>query len=378
MLFLAAFYFAIASNTQSGWLFVLSAFLLGLLFVSLFGPRASLKSLKFEREVVGTAVRGRPLTVSLRLTNSGARTLREIRVVQPGQSWATDQHDFTWVIPTLDPGQTARVNWVLTPNKRGEHRLSGPRLVSGAPFGLFTVWRSEGDSPSFLIYPELRPARELSSLNRRIGFTEMATMKPLGSGQSRSLRSIREYRPGDDLRTLHWKLSARSTDSRLYVREHFPPARESFTLLFDSSQEDLGTSDTALAELLFERAVSLCASLLWQSHRYGVPSVLVLLGSESDWSTHKAWEPQFRALARVQQSLLSGPDWAEQAERYLQANRRGQAAKALCLSFHSTGQAIAPTPRWCPQRVMLLPSTVVLTEKPSKTLLLRLDEEDLA
>ena len=67
---------------------------------------------------------------------------------------------------------------------------------------------------------------------------------------------LREYRDGDDRRSIHWRSSART--GRLLVREYEEEAQQRATVLVDNAlPEDAG--DDAVDAL--ERAISLAASL---------------------------------------------------------------------------------------------------------------------
>jgi hypothetical protein len=106
LLFLAAFYFLIATNTQSGWLFLLSAFLLGLLAMCWHPPRRAARYTSLSRELLGSPQRGVAMVVRLRLTNNGPRPLREVLVIEPANAWSAEAKEFRWVVPRLAAGES--------------------------------------------------------------------------------------------------------------------------------------------------------------------------------------------------------------------------------------------------------------------------------
>lgn len=312
LLFLAAFYFLIATNTQSGWLFLLSAFLLGLLAMSWLPPRRAAGSVELRREVLGSVQRDLPITVRLHLTNRGPRALREILVIEPANHWSRENAEFRWVVPFLEAGATASVDTTLVPVLRGEHVLVGSRIRFGAPFGLFTVEKSFPDSDVFLVFPHLLT---LSSARRQTRLAGILTefTSPRSRGDSRSIRSLREYRAGDDLRLVHWKSSAKTGGTTLLVREHHAPSRQLGVLFLDTSRRD----DSPESAARFEDAVTLTSSLLWSAHRSGTRSLLVLYSEAGGWSRLTRWDEQYEALARVERGERSLSDWLSRAREVL-------------------------------------------------------------
>ena len=329
LLFLAAFYFLIATNTQSGWLFILSAFLLGLLAICWFPPRRAARGTRLQREIVGQPQRGVPLRVRLTVSNVGARGLREVVVVQPASAWSAETREFRWVIPRLEPGQSISRDLTVTPCKRGEHALAGSELTFGAPFGLFTVTLKLPDSESFLVYPRLLSLSPRRQRTRLAGILTEFT-SPRSKGDSRSLRSLREYQSGDDLRMVHWKSSAKTGGQTLLVREHHAPSRQLSLLLLDTrARDDEG----------FEKSVMLAASLLWSAHRAGTRSTLLLFG-DGQWQRLTRWEEQLTALARLsQQPDLIFSDWLSGALDELEASPEARMGAHPCLLTSAEDEA---------------------------------------
>ena len=308
LLFLAVFYFFIATNTQTGWLFLLSAFLLGLLVFSWAVGRRSCEELSLTYRWLSEPQKGHPFRIEIRLKNEGSSAKRELRVDCPTPPWASEEQDFSWAIPVLQPGQIATTSFQLTPTKRGEHQLDTLVLTSGAPFGLFTRKKSFPNRDTFLVYPELRKLPSLHS--RSLLSTALSELvSPSGLGDTRSLRSVRDYRPGDDLRQVHWKASAKRSDSRLLIREHYAPAPNRSALLLNNSRCD---------EECFERAVSFAASVLWSAHRQGAQTSLHILNLEGEPIRSHHWHEQYAALARVQiQSERPYSEWLREVGNHL-------------------------------------------------------------
>lgn len=310
LLSLSLFYFVIATNTQTGWLFVLSAFLLGLLVTAWLANRKVMQHLALGCKWHSEPIKGSPFRVTLELRNIGPGRLSEIKLECDPPAWALETEPSIHVVPRLASGQRVTISVAWTPTRRGEHRLPATRLTSGAPFGLFErirVWKWD---QSFLIYPTLQrlPARGTAAL--ATAYLSEAVARR-GRGDSSTLKGVRDYRPGDDLRFVHWKASAkRGPGAPLQMREHLAPAPMSSTFVLDTSGHGAGPDDH-----LFEQAVTLAASVLWSAHKEGVSARLLLRTADGDWRVWNHWSEQYVALARVQrQDALSFQQWISDSE----------------------------------------------------------------
>ncbi len=138
-------------------------------------------------------------------------------------------------------------------------------------FGLFCMKAAPFDTVRAVTYPrQLRLVTELSDAT--IGATRTDGMMQNRKGSDPSeMFDIREYVPGDDVRTIHWKLSGK-TDN-LIVRQASDPSHYNIALLPDFgrvgangpvSREELNTAAAiaaSIGEQLIRRAVPFCCVL---------------------------------------------------------------------------------------------------------------------
>lgn len=174
-----------------------------------------------------------------------------------------------------DAAQTVRIrpsparaestyHYELATPVRGEVTV-GPLLLHRVdPFGLATNRLPTGDTAILKVYPRQFPARALVGAHPRHHHEGVTTDEALRG--SIDLREVREYTPGDEVRHVHWKATART--GRLMVRELADPQQPRFTVLLDTRRGSL-RPDT------FEEAVDLAASLLGASARAGQHTRLV-------------------------------------------------------------------------------------------------------
>lgn len=151
----------------------------------------------------------------------------------------------------LQPGESIEVPIELTPNRRGVVRLDDLRVLLPDPFGLFQRCSRIETPPATLTVLPARfrvPQVELPGSARfQIGGESSSN----AIGTSGEFVGLREYRPGDPLRQIHWKSWART--GRPIVKELENTFFPRYGLVLD-------TFPAAGDELIFEDAVSIAAS----------------------------------------------------------------------------------------------------------------------
>lgn len=153
--------------------------------------------------------------------------------------------------PTLPPGEEISVPASLSPRRRGSLRLEGVTVACPDPFGFFRSLRRLPLPQSILILPKRHPAPAFQlpgSSTYQQGGVSMAS----SVGESEEFVSLREYRPGDPLRRLHWKSFAKL--GKPIVKEFQDEYFVRHALVLDTF------GPPALSEL-FEDVVSVGASL---------------------------------------------------------------------------------------------------------------------
>jgi len=119
------------------------------------------------------------------------------------------------VSTSLGSYEQVKITRKLRALSRGTYRLGKTGLRSGDLFGLYPVEASLAHTPwSIFVYPKIK---ELS------GFS-LASRRPIGDSLSRRIvwsdpsrpAGVREYRPGDPVKNIDWKTTARRGE--MYVR----------------------------------------------------------------------------------------------------------------------------------------------------------------
>ncbi len=165
------------------------------------------------------------------------------------------------------------VTYALAPARRGRYTV-GPLRVAGLdPLGLASgagamVPRrgaAGADEASLLVVPAVQELGAPARGSARSG-TE-GRSSPVAATSGETSAGARDYRPGDHVRRVHWRATARV--GRLMVREEEEPLTERSLVLLDTSAAAWRTPAA------FEAAVSAVASVVAVLGGDGSPVVLV-------------------------------------------------------------------------------------------------------
>lgn len=154
----------------------------------------------------------------------------------------------TRAVRPLAPGERARSTWRLHLGQRGSCVLGPMRLDFTDPFGVATRTMPGAGRVRFTVLPRVTPLAP-PVLHHDAEFpSPTARAVPAGS----EFASLREYVPGDDLRRVHWRSSARRDD--LVIRHDEEPRRPGCVVVLDTGASGYGPGR-------FEDAVSATASI---------------------------------------------------------------------------------------------------------------------
>jgi uncharacterized protein (DUF58 family) len=189
---------------------------------------------------------GDQVTVTLHLTNAAVRTMRAlVRDAWVPSAGAAPPYAHR---VTLDPGETAAVETVLTPTRRGDRPAARVTVRSYGPLGLAfrqtTRRRSDRITPPWTlrVLPEFRSRRLLpEKLTRLQVINGQVVTRDRGRGSE--FDSLREYVPGDDPRAIDWRASARR--EHLVTRQYRPERDRRVLLVLDTGRTSAGRIVTA-------------------------------------------------------------------------------------------------------------------------------------
>lgn len=104
--------------------------------------------------------------------------------------------------------------------QRGLYYLGGAELVSGDPFGIYQVRVIDATRTSLIVLPQISriPKLDISPA----GFYGEGRPRPNSPHQTVSAAGVREYRPEDSLRLIHWPTTARMNKPFVRLVENAP------------------------------------------------------------------------------------------------------------------------------------------------------------
>jgi uncharacterized protein (DUF58 family) len=261
--------------------------------------RSSLAGLNVSRDVYPSAFEDDSVAVSLALENRAPRTAW---LVEIGDSFGPAVADRQAL---LEPGplraaRRRRLTYRTTCSRPwGIHTVGPLTLAASDPFGLFHAERSLPDVVPFAVFPRVWPMAGIEKLGARRSLAPQEVTSPR-PGQSMAYLGVRDYRPGDDLRRIHWPATARRGAPA--VKEHEVDLEPYFTLFLDLDRAH--RAGTGLKSTL-EYLVRSSACLVWTAARRGdlvqvlgegARSLLVPPGAGTLHATQALYE-----LIRVQQ-----------------------------------------------------------------------------
>jgi hypothetical protein len=154
-------------------------------------------------------------------------------------------------LPPLPPNSKTEVFGEIMPSCRGVIRLKGLTVTRSDPFGIWNACQTISLPQSMLILPklyQLPPIQLPGSRKYQSGGVTLAS----SVGDSEEFRSLRDYRPGDSLRKIHWKSWAKA--GKPIVKEEQDEFFVRHALILDTFQS------VKYSEVL-EEAISIAASL---------------------------------------------------------------------------------------------------------------------
>ncbi|ONH51700.1 hypothetical protein CcI49_35490 [Frankia sp. CcI49] len=192
--------------------------------------------------------RGEPAVASVTVRNAGRRASSSARLVVPysdradggappdGPPAGRSAHGGRGrsgqgsrvVLRPLPAGSRRTIAVPLPTDRRGVLRIGPVGLVTTDPLGLFSRYESLGGQAQLPVHPAAVPLAPLPSA-RSSSPDGLPVDSRVEGGVT--FHALREYTPGDDLRHVHWRSSARA--GTLLVRRHVDPSEPVTTVVLD-------------------------------------------------------------------------------------------------------------------------------------------------
>ncbi len=294
-------------DTRQSLAFQIFAVMVCLLLVSIVSARMFSGTFRFRRQLPEYATAGRPLKYTVTVENPGASTQRDLVLIDelavdfPEYEMFRTAHDpldnnRNWLdrklgyprlmslirknrggtvpvqeVDLIPPGDEKETAIEFTPLRRGYLQFSRIGIARPDPLGLFRSIKTAVNRDKLLVLPKVYRVPPIRLEGHRKyqprGFNQASAI-----GDSQEFFSLRDYHPGDPMRSIHWRSYARLGEPvvKEYRDEYF--VRQG--LVLDTFAEDI--PDTR-----FEEAVSLAASFAVSIQDQDSLLDLMFVGSQS-------------------------------------------------------------------------------------------------
>jgi len=272
--------------------------------------RLNVGNLEVARWLPRHAAAGEPVEVALTVHNRGRgrRFLFNVEDLLPEGLMVAGEP--SQLVTDLAPGATRTLGYQLIPKCRGVYRLCEIQLSAPDLLGMYEFSRRLQQPQEMIVYPKPISLPPIWRPTATGGGGRTTTRRK--SHQGTDLYGVREYVPGDDLRHIHWKVSAHA--NQLVITE-----REQRRSLAATREQRRSLAATAILDLSYsthagegnrstlEYGVTLAASLLLQAIAQHAPTQLIAEGKQylSVPFAGTAKEDFLEALARVEANSSS-------------------------------------------------------------------------
>jgi len=275
--------FLVSLFTQVYPLAVFTLMLLIISAVALWWKRHALDGIGFQRKFVySRGYPGESLPMQVEIENRKFLPLPWLRL-QDYIPNAIAPQDESLLLPTHLPEvgmltilfslrwyERDRRQFTLLLRKRGVHHLGPARIESGDLFGLF-VEGAEFVTPNYLtVFPEKIPFEALG-LSSHDPFGDQTTRRRLYEDPTRPM-GVRDYRPEDDFRRIHWPLTAHT--GALQVKVYQPVSARVLVLCLNAMTLPYywAGTDPAMLEYLVKASAAIAERALQDGYQVGMIS----------------------------------------------------------------------------------------------------------
>jgi uncharacterized protein (DUF58 family) len=228
-------------------------------------PHVERLSIGSNRTLEQTRING-TLSVSVRLgiENKSMETIHLFveETAQPGMK-ITEGGLSQWM--SLHPGETTELKYAFTAT-RGDFGWKSVHTMAGDPLGLIQTKILLPDNTAVQVRPQIKKFKRIS-LRPRNTVHSPGSIPARTGGSGTDFFGVREYHPGDPLRTLDWRLTARHP-RKFFTKEFEQEEIAEIGLILDARRNtDLQIGKESLFEYGVGATASLAEMFLHQGHR---------------------------------------------------------------------------------------------------------------
>jgi uncharacterized protein (DUF58 family) len=230
--------------------------------------------------------------VDIRLSWSGRFATPPFTLEEPVGRTMAEDHVARLPVASLPAASVSSSGYRVPTTTRGVIGLGPLRLIVSDVLGLARSTAVIADTDEVVVAPRTLPI-DMPELGRgKLGRALLESSRRLGPGD---FHGLREYAAGDELRSIHWRASARTDD--LMVKEFTVEGLHRCTVVFDPAPGVHGSTAN------FETGVTAAASLVASAMRAGLITRFVTAGG-IDLRGPEVAHTTLRVLARIEPSAV--------------------------------------------------------------------------
>lgn len=220
------------------------------------------RRMQAKRVLPHRVMAGEMVSVEIEVTNRKWFLSSWLLAARDQVAHVRDRFQAATLFMRVPAGQTRRSHYFVRFSQRGEYSFGPLELTTHFPLGLVERGFVVNDFAKLIVYP--RVGRMTSRWRSDLwNATELAEQRRMRAGLfDDEFHRIREYRPGDNPKAIHWRTTARRGE--LMVREYQQTRDRDLVLLVELWQPAL-PSDVDLDRV--ELAISFAATVLHENLR---------------------------------------------------------------------------------------------------------------
>ncbi len=258
---------------------------------------AVMRTLSRDRCAVGQEVE-----IQLRVMNDGDRVAAlELFDSVPGSLVLAKGSAHAYL--ELRPREVREVAYTVVPSVKGEYAIGPLLLRARDPLGLHYEEERIETEARLVVAPRMEDVRKVRVVPRRVR-SLMGHVRSRQIGLGLEFYALRDYQPGDEIRHVNWKATARR--DKLLTNEYEAERSGDAVIILDARGEsEIGPIAKSTTELGVAATVSLAAKILETRNRVG----LIVQRDVLDWIYPGYGKKQ---LYRIVDSLVhvrAGGEW---------------------------------------------------------------------
>ncbi|MGE5602580.1 MAG: DUF58 domain-containing protein [Nitrososphaerales archaeon] len=188
----------------------------------------SLKHLQVSRRFTDHIFTGESSTVEISITNRSVLPAPWVRYDESSPVTLSGSSSLMYAL-ALGPKEKVDLHYELIGRQRGLYLVGPGRVAAGDLFGFADLQGIVDEPRRLVVYPRVIPLTA-APLTSRAPHGTLASRQPIFADPAR-VNGVRPYQPGDPVRTIDWKTSARA--GQLEVRKTEPAVSLTTTIFLD-------------------------------------------------------------------------------------------------------------------------------------------------